>query len=60
MDVLLIHDLGVRKKFQIAYKKKNLPTPEQLERIGEKRKSYRTIATIYLWGAADHVKLNES
>jgi len=58
-DVLPIHDLGVRKGFQIAYKKRKLPTPEQLERFGKKWKPYRTIATLYLWGAADFVKLNE-
>lgn len=59
LDVLPIHDFGVRKGFQIAYKKREIPTPEQLERFGKKWKPYRTIATLYLWGAADFVKLNE-
>jgi len=59
LDVLPIHDLGVRKGFQIAYKKKKLPTPEQLERFGRKWKPYRTIVTLYLWGAADFLNLNE-
>jgi 3-methyladenine DNA glycosylase/8-oxoguanine DNA glycosylase len=59
LDVLPIHDLGVRKGFQIAYKKRKLPTPEQLERYGRKWKPYRTIATLYLWGAADFLNLNE-
>jgi DNA-3-methyladenine glycosylase II len=59
LDVLPIHDLGVRKGFQIAYKKRKLPTPEQLERFGKKWKPYRTIATLYLWGAADFKELNE-
>lgn len=58
-DILPIHDLGVRKGFQIAYKKKELPTPEQLERFGRKWKPYRTMATLYLWGAVDFVNLNE-
>ena len=58
-DVLPIHDLGVRKGFQIAYKKRKLPTPEQLERFGKKWKPYRTIATLYLWGAVDFKELNE-
>jgi DNA-3-methyladenine glycosylase II len=48
LDVLPIHDLGVRKGFQLAYKKRKLPTPEQLERFGRKWKPYRTIATLYL------------
>ena len=59
LDVLPIHDLGVRKGFQIAYKKGKLPTPEQLDRYGRKWKPYRTIATLYLWGAADFINLNE-
>ena len=59
LDVLPIHDLGVRKGFQLAYKKRKLPTPEQLERYGRKWKPYRTIATLYLWGAADFINLNE-
>ena len=59
LDVLPIHDLGVRKGFQLAYKKRKLPTPEQLERFGKKWKPYRTIATLYLWRAADFINLNE-
>lgn len=59
LDVLPIHDLGVRKGFQIAYRKRKLPTPEQLEKHGKKWKPYRTMATLYLWGAADFLNLNE-
>jgi 3-methyladenine DNA glycosylase/8-oxoguanine DNA glycosylase len=58
-DVLPVHDLGVRKGFQIAYKKQKLPTPEQLERFGRKWRPYRTMATLYLWGAVDFINLNE-
>ena len=56
-DILPIHDLGVRKGFQIAYKKRELPTPKQLERFGRKWKPYRTMATLYLWRAVDFVNL---
>lgn len=59
LDVLPIHDLGVRKGFQLAYKKRKLPTPEQLERFGNKWRPFRTMATLYLWGAADFINLNE-
>lgn len=52
-DILPVHDLGVRKGFQIAYRKKDLPTPEQSERFGKKWKPYRTTATLYLWRAVD-------
>ena len=59
LDVLPIHDLGVRKGFQIAYKKRKLPTPDQLKRFGRKWKPYRTMATLYLWRAVDFINLNE-
>ena len=52
-DVLPVHDLGVRRGFQIAYDKRKLPEPEQLERFGEKWRPYRTVAAMYLWRAGD-------
>ena len=39
-DVLPVHDLGVRKGYQVAYRKRQMPTPEQLDRIG--RGGHRT------------------
>jgi DNA-3-methyladenine glycosylase II len=53
LDVLPVHDLGVRRGFQIAYGKRKLPEPEQLERFGERWRPYRTIAARYLWRAVD-------
>ena len=47
MDVLPVHDLGVRRGFQIAYRKRKLPEPEQLERFGEKWRPYRSIPTCF-------------
>jgi DNA-3-methyladenine glycosylase II len=52
-DVLPVYDLGVRKGFQIAYGKRNLPNPESLERFGEKWKPHRTAAAWYLWRVLD-------
>ncbi len=52
-DVLPVHDLGVRRGFQIAYGKRKLPEPEQLEKFGQKWKPYRTLAARYLWRAVD-------
>ncbi len=52
-DVLPVHDLGVRKGFQVAYRKRKLPEPEQLERFGLRWAPYRTTAAWYLWRAAD-------
>jgi DNA-3-methyladenine glycosylase II len=52
-DVLPVHDLGVRRGFQIAYKKRALPTPEQLEKFGVRWAPHRTMAARYLWRAVD-------
>ena len=52
-DVLPIHDLGVQKGFQITYRKRRKPTPEQLDRAGQKWKPYRSLAALYLWRATD-------
>ena len=51
-DVLPVHDLGVRRGFQIAYRRK-MPEPEQLEKFGQRWKPYRTLAARYLWRAVD-------
>jgi DNA-3-methyladenine glycosylase II len=55
-DVLPVHDLGIRKGYQRAYNKRNLPKPEQLERIGVKWAPFRTMAALYLWRTADFLK----
>jgi 3-methyladenine DNA glycosylase/8-oxoguanine DNA glycosylase len=52
-DVLPVHDLGVRKGFQLAYGKRKLPEPEQLDRYGVRWAPHRTAAALYLWRAAD-------
>ncbi len=52
-DVLPVHDLGVRKGFQFAYRKRKLPEPEQLGRFGVRWAPCRTTAAWYLWRAAD-------
>jgi DNA-3-methyladenine glycosylase II len=52
-DVLPVHDLGVRKGFQFAYRKRRLPEPEQLARYGARWAPHRTAAAWYLWRAAD-------
>ena len=52
-DVLPVHDYGVRHGFQLAYGKRELPTPKELARHGEKWKPFRTAASWYLWRAVD-------
>jgi 3-methyladenine DNA glycosylase/8-oxoguanine DNA glycosylase len=55
MDVLPVHDYGVRKGYAIVFRKKELPTPLELQKRGEKWKPYRSIASWYLWRATDTV-----
>ena len=52
-DVLPVHDLGVRKGFQFAYRKRRLPEPEHLRRFGACWAPHRTTAAWYLWRTAD-------
>ena len=52
-DVLPIHDYGVRKGFQRAFKTRELPEPEAVARRGERWKPYRTVASWYLWRALE-------
>jgi len=58
-DVLPVHDLGVRKGFQIAYKRRKLPEPDQLESFGDRWRPHRTTAALYLWRAADFQRNGE-
>jgi 3-methyladenine DNA glycosylase/8-oxoguanine DNA glycosylase len=52
-DVLPVHDLGVRMGFKIAYGRRAMPSPAELERAGEKWRPHRTAASWYLWRAVD-------
>jgi DNA-3-methyladenine glycosylase II len=54
-DVLPVHDLGVRRGFQISHKKRAMPTPEKLAKHGVRWSPHRTHAARYLWRAADFV-----
>ena len=48
-DVLPVHDLGLRKGVQFAFSLSQLPKPKEVEKLGERWKPYRSIATWYLW-----------
>jgi methylated-DNA-[protein]-cysteine S-methyltransferase len=52
-DVLPIHDYGVRKGFAVAYGKRKLPAPKDLEKHGARWRPYRTAASWYLWRVSD-------
>lgn len=55
-DVLPVDDYGVRKGYSVAFRKRSLPAPKELAKRGAKWKPYRTVASWYLWRAADPPK----
>jgi len=52
-DVFPVHDLGVRRGFQISHGKRKMPEPDQLAHHGKRWAPFRTAAALYLWWAAD-------
>jgi DNA-3-methyladenine glycosylase II len=48
-DVLPVGDLGLKKGIQRLYSLEELPEKEQMEKIAEKWRPYRSVATWYLW-----------
>ena len=49
MDVLPVGDLGLRKGIQLYNSADELPNAAEIEKLGEKWRPYRTVATWYLW-----------
>jgi len=52
-DVLAVDDYGLRKGFAVAARKRVLPTPKELAARGARWAPYRTLASWYLWRAAE-------
>jgi 3-methyladenine DNA glycosylase/8-oxoguanine DNA glycosylase len=52
-DVLPVNDYGVRKGFARMRKLEELPKPKELMAYGERWRPYRSVASWYLWRAAD-------
>jgi DNA-3-methyladenine glycosylase II len=48
-DVLPLGDYSLRKAYAKAFGKRALPSPQALEKHGEKWRPYRTVASWYLW-----------
>ena len=48
-DILPVGDLGIRRAVMLAYGLDALPTPAQLESIGERWRPHRTLASLFLW-----------
>jgi DNA-3-methyladenine glycosylase II len=55
-DVMPVTDYGVRKGFQVLYRKRALPSPKQLLKYSEKWHPYRSVAALYLWRIAESSK----
>ena len=53
-DVLPVGDLGVRRAVERAYGLEGLPSAEELERLGERWRPYRSLASLYLWESLDN------
>ena len=52
-DVLPLGDYSLRKAYAGAFGKRALPSPETLDRHGEKWRPYRTVASWYLWASLE-------
>ena len=55
-DIMPVTDYGVRKGFQVLYRKRALPTPKQLLQFSERWRPHRSVAALYLWRIADTAK----
>ena len=52
-DVLPVGDYGIRKGFGVAFRKREMPAPADVEKRGERWRPYRSAASWYLWRAAE-------
>jgi len=55
-DVLPVGDFGVRKGMMLAYGLNSMPSPAKMEAIAENWRPTRTLASFYMWHAADAAK----
>jgi len=53
LDILPIHDLGIRRGLQLAYGLRKPAAPGYVARVGKKWAPYRSIASLYLWAAIE-------
>jgi DNA-3-methyladenine glycosylase II len=51
LDVWPVDDLGVRHGYALAWQLDPVPTPKQLEPLGDRFRPYRSIAARYCWAA---------
>jgi DNA-3-methyladenine glycosylase II len=48
-DILPVGDLGIREAVRRLYELEERPSPEQLQKLAEPWRPYRTVASRYLW-----------
>ena len=53
-DILSTGDLGIRKAAQLAHGLDEMPTPAELEELGQAWEPHRTLACLYLWRSLDN------
>ncbi len=53
LDVLPIQDLGIQRGFTSSFRRSTKPVARAIEDRGERWRPYRSIASWYLWRAAD-------
>jgi DNA-3-methyladenine glycosylase II len=54
-DVLAVGDLGIRRAVERAYKLRDLPSADELVRLAEPWRPYRSHACFLLWDSLDNV-----
>jgi DNA-3-methyladenine glycosylase II len=54
-DVMPVVDLGVNTAIKRAYNKRKLPKPDQILKLSEKWRPYRSVACWYLWRSMEIV-----
>jgi DNA-3-methyladenine glycosylase II len=59
-DIMPATDYGLRKGYQVLYRKRALPSPKQLAKLTEKWRPHRSVAALYLWRIADSAKMKKS
>jgi DNA-3-methyladenine glycosylase II len=59
-DIMPVTDYGVRKGYQVLYRKRTLPSPKQLAKLTENWRPHRSVAALYLWRIADSAKKKKS
>jgi DNA-3-methyladenine glycosylase II len=51
-DILPIGDLGIRSAVQRLYRLDHLPSPREVDAIGQKWRPNRSLASLYLWASS--------